>query len=485
MIRLVINNDTSQKFWQIHKNSNKKIIEINWGKIGGKSRTKQEPYTSDEQADKLVKKMIEQKIAKGYEQDTLKTEKLINNVPVLPPKIQSQKPKLKTNSKEPPKKTQKRKRCPNGMKKNENNECVPKNKAPTPKAPSPEKKTQKRKRCPNGMRRDENGNCVSKNTKKQNTVKKASKKNKVNKSMSPVKVDNLNLKKREVVYDVIKNGVMLAHTYKDPKTGKLKNPPKGFPAAPKGWYASEKFDGYRAIWDGKDFRSRTGKVFAAPEWFKSWLPSGIALDGELFMGRECFEKCGIFRKKVPDDKEWKSANVTYQIFDVPSMKVPFEERMEELNKLVKKLCKQNEGVKDCPLRITKQVKVETEEEVFKMFDNLVEKGAEGVMLRSPKSPYDPKRSAHLLKVKPFFDAECSIIGYKPGTGKYSGKLGAFHCETVKEPKTKFFISGMTDEVRENYKKTHPIGTKVTYTYVGVNESGVPRHPNYLRKREAE
>ena len=120
-----------------------------------------------------------------------------------------------------------------------------------------------------------------------------------------------------------------------------------------------------------------------------------------------------------------------------------------------------------------------------MFDGLVAKGAEGVMLRCPGSPYDPKRSAHLLKVKPFFDAECKIIGYKSGTGKYAGKLGAFQCETIKAPNAKFFISGMTDEVRDNYKKTHPIGTIVTYTYVGVGESGVPRHPNYLRKREAE
>ena len=120
-----------------------------------------------------------------------------------------------------------------------------------------------------------------------------------------------------------------------------------------------------------------------------------------------------------------------------------------------------------------------------MFDSLVLKGAEGVMLRCPGSPYDAKRSAHLLKVKPFFDAECKIIGYKPGTGKYSDKLGAFQCETVKAPKAKFFISGMSDKIRDNYTQTHPVGTIVTYTYVGVGESGVPRHPNYLRKRDSE
>ncbi len=164
--------------------------------------------------------------------------------------------------------------------------------------------------------------------------------------------------------------------------------------------------------------------------------------------------------------------------------MPTEERVAAIKRLVSRQCALKISG-ECPLRVTEQKKVETEEEVFKMFDTLVEKGAEGVMLRCPGSPYDGKRSAHLLKVKPFFDAECKIVGYKPGTGKYTGKLGAFQCETVKEPKTKFFISGMTDEVRDNYKKSHPVGTIVTYTYVGVNESGVPRHPNYLRKRETE
>ena len=74
-----------------------------------------------------------------------------------------------------------------------------------------------------------------------------------------------------LVYNVGTKGVMLAHVYKDDK-GKIKTAPKGFPQAPNGWFVSEKFDGYRAIWDGKDFRSRNNKIFEAPKWFKDWLP---------------------------------------------------------------------------------------------------------------------------------------------------------------------------------------------------------------------
>ena len=61
----------------------------------------------------------------------------------------------------------------------------------------------------------------------------------------------------------------------------------------------------------------------------------VVLDGELFMGRECFQKCGIFRKKVPDENEWNKSKVQYRVFDIPYDKL-FEKRMENLKKIIKK-----------------------------------------------------------------------------------------------------------------------------------------------------
>ena len=75
-----------------------------------------------------------------------------------------------------------------------------------------------------------------------------------------------------------------------------------------------------------------------------------------------------------------------------------------------------------------------------------------------------------------------LLDTKKGTGKYKRYLGAFECALEKDPKIKFTISGMDDEIRMNYKTTHPIGTLVTFTYMGLSAKGVPRHPNYLRKR---
>ena len=41
---------------------------------------------------------------------------------------------------------------------------------------------------------------------------------------------------------------------------------------PAGYLVSEKLDGVRALWDGKELRFRSGRLIAAPEWFTDKLP---------------------------------------------------------------------------------------------------------------------------------------------------------------------------------------------------------------------
>ena len=98
-----------------------------------------------------------------------------------------------------------------------------------------------------------------------------------------------NINKRMSVYNVGK-GAMLAKEYLDPK--KL-----SAVVDPEGWYASEKFDGMRALWDGEKLMSRNNKPINAPEWFLDFLPSGVALDGELFTKREDFQKLISYYKE--------------------------------------------------------------------------------------------------------------------------------------------------------------------------------------------
>jgi DNA ligase-1 len=276
--------------------------------------------------------------------------------------------------------------------------------------------------------------------------------------------------KESTEYKVVFSGSpMLAKEYID-KNGKRSIDPVN-------WWASEKFDGYRAIWNGKSFVSRNGK----PDWFRNLMPHGVALDGEFWMGRGKFQNCGIFRRKNPDPEEWKNAGVQYTVYDIPSIgDYSFEERMKILKELVHLQCKK---IKNCPLRYTEQIKIKSVKQLDDLFNKVVSQGGEGIMLRKPNSKYEQKRTSALLKYKQFGDTECRIVGYKMGTGKYENLLGSFECELLKGTKQRFYVSGMNDCIRKTYKKTHPIGTIITITFNEKTNDGIPRFPRYLRKRD--
>ena len=53
------------------------------------------------------------------------------------------------------------------------------------------------------------------------------------------------------------------------------------------YWVSEKLDGVRARWDGKQLLSRGGHVFTTPAWFTKDFP-GIPLDGELWIWTRAF-----------------------------------------------------------------------------------------------------------------------------------------------------------------------------------------------------
>ena len=71
-----------------------------------------------------------------------------------------------------------------------------------------------------------------------------------------------------------------------------------------GWLASEKLDGVRAYWDGRNLLSRNGKILAAPGGWSAHFPP-FALDGELYTARGEFEKIqSIVMDKMPSATAW-------------------------------------------------------------------------------------------------------------------------------------------------------------------------------------
>ncbi len=258
-----------------------------------------------------------------------------------------------------------------------------------------------------------------------------------------------------------------------------------------GWYASEKYDGLRGIWTGQELVSRPmkdantknmrGKVFTyVPKFFTDLLPKGVALDGEIWMGRGKFQQvAGLSNLKISKTRTeedlialWR--DVVFMVFDCPSDPRPYEVRMEALGKLLKG--------KGSNIKIVPTYLITSDEQLMKIYKDLTSKGAEGVMLRAPKSPYEIKRSKFLLKMKVQDDSEAQVKGYFMGTGKYVGKLGSLKC--AMSDGTEFSIgTGLTDEIRDNYNNPEsqhyiPIGSTVSFSYMELTDEGIPRHPAY-------
>lgn len=67
-------------------------------------------------------------------------------------------------------------------------------------------------------------------------------------------------------------------------------------------------------------------------------------------------------------------------------------------------------------------------DVNDMYEDLVDKGYEGMILRYMRDPYEWKRTSKLIKKKAKFEGIVKCTGTNPGTGKYEGMIGSLICE---------------------------------------------------------
>ena len=86
---------------------------------------------------------------------------------------------------------------------------------------------------------------------------------------------------------------------------------------------SEKLDGVRAYWDGKQFLSRQGNLYHAPDWFMAGLPA-TPLDGELWLGRKAFQRTVSIVRRQDKSDHWRE--IPFLVFDAPAAGGGFEER---------------------------------------------------------------------------------------------------------------------------------------------------------------
>ena len=235
------------------------------------------------------------------------------------------------------------------------------------------------------------------------------------------------------------------------------------------YWVSEKLDGVYAHWDGRVLVSRAGNHYNAPAWFVAGFPAQ-PLAGELWMGRGTFDKLsGVVRRQTPDHAAWRQ--VRFMVFDLPAHRADFNGRLQRLKEIFATL--------DSPtIALVEQRRVASHDALMALLDEVVEGGGEGLMLRRAGSFHRAGRSADLLKLKRFDDAEAIVVAHLPGKGKYTGMLGALLLEM---PNGRRFRvgTGFTDEQRRN---PPPLGATVTYKHYGHTNTGLPRFASFLRVR---
>ncbi len=239
---------------------------------------------------------------------------------------------------------------------------------------------------------------------------------------------------------------------------------------PAKYLISEKYDGARALWDGKLLRFRSGRPVNAPAWFMAKLPAQ-ALDGELWLGRGRFDALsGIVRRVEPIDDEWRQ--IKYMVFELPNAPGTFAERVRRIRDIVA-------DTQWNQLVAVEQFRVADRAALKRKLGEVVRGGGEGLMLHLADAPYVTGRSDVLIKLKPLQDTEAVVMEHVPGKGKYEGMMGALR---VRTPDGKQFLigTGFTDEARKNPPS---VGTTITYTYRGLTQTGLPRFASYLRVRE--
>ncbi|VTU29380.1 DNA ligase [Variovorax sp. PBL-H6] len=243
---------------------------------------------------------------------------------------------------------------------------------------------------------------------------------------------------------------------------------RGMPLAD--YWVSEKYDGMRGYWDGRQLWTRGGERVAAPAWFTAVLPA-VPMDGELWAGRGRFaETVSTVRDQAPNDTAWR--NIRFMVFDLPARPGDFTARLAALRKLL--------PLKDASWVVpVPQVQAGTHEELQALLDKTVRMGGEGLMLHRGASAYRGERSADLLKFKPYEDADARVLAHVPGRGRHLGRMGALLVETPEGRRFKLG-GGFSDAQRE-----HPpaAGSWVSYRYNGTNPGGLPRFARFLRVRD--
>jgi ATP-dependent DNA ligase len=242
----------------------------------------------------------------------------------------------------------------------------------------------------------------------------------------------------------------------------------------------------------------------------SFLPAGVTLDGELYVHGWAFTKLTSVIKAVvnvhPD-----ISSVKYHIFDVITadvtadtvLMVPYECRYNMLLTAYKDYIEA--GYTNNTFHIVSCELCQNMEEIVETYQHYLREGYEGLMVKKIMYPHETQvalkeasyhegRCSNILKLKKWNEEEGTIIGVEECRGREEG-LAKFLVR-LDQPETELESGGknenraqVEDQIvamrpegdftqRMNWLQ-HPekvIGKRITFSFMGRSEYGIPRHP---------
>jgi ATP-dependent DNA ligase len=267
------------------------------------------------------------------------------------------------------------------------------------------------------------------------------------------------------------------------------------------WIAEPKFDGLRCnvvvdfsttaysrngkpLWNMQNILSEIARTNDWP----TWACEGFVLDGEVYT-KDWNLSMSIVKRSTQTHPDIDK--LRYHIWDCLTLK-----EWKAGKSLVPNIDRKNRLLpwKDAKyIEIVDGIVVHNHAELQVAYEKFLLQGYEGAIVKDPEGIYEKgRRSPYWLKIKPWSDADLTIIGSYPGEGKHLGRIGGLILEGSVEWNGRTLNiqtevgTGFSDEEREFIQQMSDSGTlagKVCeIKFQEITVDGSCRFPVYHRLR---
>jgi len=234
-------------------------------------------------------------------------------------------------------------------------------------------------------------------------------------------------------------------------------------------FGSPKIDGVRAKFRDGVFCSRNGHEYIGLNHLAEELSHvNHELDGELVITGLTFQQSsGLIRNDSP------TPNATYRIFEVPSYRGSFIERLTVIDDL---------HLIGPHIHRVPHITLNSKDEVYEFYDTCRKMDYEGAVIKPYDYEYRGTRSYDWMKMKPKDNMDVTVISIYEGKGKYKGQMGGV---TVDFNGVNDVGGGWSDKQRKEYWENPSliVGKCIEVSYMEFTDDGNFRHANFETIRE--